>query len=170
MIKNEREFRITQAQAEKFRAAIAAATRARPPKGVAPKLHQVSIDAMRAQLGDLERELRDFTDLQSPRANRTIEGSADELGALLIKARIARGWSQRELGERLGLHMQKIQQYEATEYEGASVTRVREVLQILGATTRVRLQLLEIPASLEAIRAGTTPPAPKKRALAKSKA
>ena len=47
-----------------------------------------------------------------------------DLGSLLIQARIARGWSQRELGERLGIHMQKVQQYEAGEYAGASVTRI----------------------------------------------
>lgn len=150
MIKNEREFRITHAQAEKFRAAIDAAAREGPPKGVAPKLHRASIDGMRSQLADLDRELRDYKALQGPKGNIGLEDSADNLGALLIKARIVRGWSQRELAERLGLQMQKIQQYEASEYAGASVTRVREILQALGVTARVQLQVLELPASLEA--------------------
>lgn len=148
MIKNEREFRITHSQAEKFRTAIATAAREGPPKGVAPKLHQVSIEGMRAQLKDLDRELLDYKTLQDPKGKVRLEDSADALGALLIKARIARGWSQRELAERLGLQMQKIQQYEATEYAGASVTRVREILQALGVTARVQLQVLELPASL----------------------
>jgi len=149
MIKNEREYRITKAQADKFRASIAAATDAGPPAKVHPRLHKASIDAMQAQLEELEHELAVYAKLQSGRPSLT--GHASDLGSLLIRGRIARGWSQRELAERLGLHMQKIQQYEATEYASASVTRVREVLQALGLELDVRGTLHEFPAGLEEI-------------------
>lgn len=70
MIKNEREYRITKAQADKFRTAIDAAAREGPPARVHPKLHKASIEGMRTQLADLERELREFDDLQSGRGKR----------------------------------------------------------------------------------------------------
>jgi transcriptional regulator with XRE-family HTH domain len=62
----------------------------------------------------------------------------------LIQARIARGWTQRELAARLGLRMQKIQQYEATEYAGGSVTRIRDVLSALGLRLELRGKLVDL--------------------------
>ncbi|MGO9270136.1 MAG: hypothetical protein ACLQOO_07765 [Terriglobia bacterium] len=50
MIKNERQYRITKAQAEKFQKAIQEMTRS--PKGEAGSLLQkAQIDAMKSQLG-----------------------------------------------------------------------------------------------------------------------
>ena len=47
---------------------------------------------------------------------------------MLIKARIARGMSQRDLAERIGLKEQQIQRYEATDYASVSLSRIREVV------------------------------------------
>ena len=142
MIKNEREYRITQAAAARFRASIAAAEQADRPMRVGPRLHRASMEAMRAQLAELERELRDFEALQT--RTPLLEANADELGALLIRARIARGWTERELAERLGLTLQQVRQDEATEYESASLTRLREVCQALGATLWVEARLVAL--------------------------
>jgi DNA-binding XRE family transcriptional regulator len=145
MIRNERQYRITRAQADKFREAIEAGQRAGPPAKVHPRLHKASLDAMRSQLEDLERDLKTYDDLQRGRGRKSVAGSFAELGALLIQARIARGWTQRELAERLGLQMQKIQQYEATEYESASLARVLQVWHALGAEVDVKAKLVELP-------------------------
>jgi DNA-binding XRE family transcriptional regulator len=75
----------------------------------------------------------------------TLRGQLADLGALLVQARIARGWTQRELAERLGLHMQKIQQYEATSYEGASAARLLEVARALGAVFNLTVDLVTLP-------------------------
>ena len=51
-----------------------------------------------------------------------------ELATFLIKARIARGLSQRELADRIGLKEQQIQygeRYEATDYASASLARLK---------------------------------------------
>ena len=53
-----------------------------------------------------------------------------EIPRMLIKARIAKGLSQKELAERLGLKEQQIQRYEATEYATASLARIREVAAV----------------------------------------
>ena len=143
MIKNERAYRITKVEADRFRTAIAEATDAWRPKNVHPRLYKEAIDALRVKLKQLERELTDYTDLQAGRVSLTAD--ADTLGALLIRGRIARRLTQKELAERLGVHMQQVQQYEATEYERASLARVREVFQALGLELDVRGSLLEYP-------------------------
>ena len=53
------------------------------------------------------------------------------LPALLIRARIARGLSQRELADLMGLKKQQIQRDEATDYATAKWSRIREVADVL---------------------------------------
>ena len=139
MIRNEREYRITKAAAQKFRDQLATGKPAR-----APGRAQVLADAARAQLADLERSLQEYDDLQSGKGQNHLTGSLEDLGALLIKARIARGWTQRELADRLGLKMQQIQQYESTEYEAASLTRLRDVARALGFVLDGRGAMLDL--------------------------
>ncbi len=54
-----------------------------------------------------------------------------DIGQLLIKARIARGYTQDELAKKINRTQQQIQQYEATEYNSASLIRLFEVAQAL---------------------------------------
>ena len=65
----------------------------------------------------------------------SVESFAD-LPRALIRARIAARLSQEQLAERLGLKEQQVQQYEATEYAAASVTRIRQVIDALGVQVR----------------------------------
>ena len=60
-------------------------------------------------------------------------GIVSSLPETLIKARIARGMSQRELAERIGLKEQQIQRYEATNYSSASLSRIRAVVSGLNS-------------------------------------
>jgi hypothetical protein len=57
MIGNERQYRITKAQAEKFSRALEEAT---IPSSIDPLLHKLERDALRSQLDDLKRELREY--------------------------------------------------------------------------------------------------------------
>ena len=50
---------------------------------------------------------------------------------VLIKARIALGMTQKDLAKRLKVKEPQIQQYEATNYARASLTRVEQVARIL---------------------------------------
>ena len=54
------------------------------------------------------------------------------LATLLVKARIARGWTQRRLAEALGVAEQQIQRYESTDYRSASLARICDVADALG--------------------------------------
>lgn len=58
-------------------------------------------------------------------------GSLRELPGALIKARIARGWTQEQLAQELDMPKQQIQRYEATDYISASLRRILEVAEAL---------------------------------------
>lgn len=60
--------------------------------------------------------------------------AASDIGALLVVARITKGWSQKDLARRLGLQEQQIQRYEAERYRGISLgglIRVAGALRIV---------------------------------------
>ena len=133
MIKNERQYRITKAQAVQFSEALRELEgNTAEELGLHPLLFKAKKDAVRSQLADLEEELRDYNVLKSGDFEFGQLESVSELPRLLIKARIARGLSQKSLAGRLGLKEQQIQRYEASEYASASLARVRIVAEVLG--------------------------------------
>ena len=147
MIRTEREYRITAAAAARFRETIA--NPGDPPKGVHPKLHKASIDGMKGQLVELEAQIESYDALKGGKLKAALRGTLEELGALLVRARIARQWTQRELAERLGVHMQQIQKYEADDYASASLQRVRDVATALGLVVALEGKLVALPESKE---------------------
>lgn len=66
--------------------------------------------------------------------------SLQDLGRALIKARIARGWTQERLAKALGMPKQQIQRYEATEYGSASLRRLLEVSEALDISVTATVQ------------------------------
>ena len=152
MIKNERQYRITRAQAERFSQALREFERKKSePTGVHPLLLKAREDAIRSQLGDLEGDLREYEALKAGRFEFDKLNTITELPRMLIKARIARGLSQRDLADRLGLKEQQIQRYEASEYESASLARIRNVVDALGVDVDESLLTGEVEVSLQSL-------------------
>ena len=56
---------------------------------------------------------------------------AKGIGEALIKARIVRNLTQKELAERLSLAEQQVQRYEATQYRGVAAERLQQVADAL---------------------------------------
>ena len=135
MIKNERQYRITKAQAEKLHTAIQKFTKT-VPRRVHPVLRKAQLDALKSQVADLQRELAEYERLHSGKRKIVLLRSLEELPKTLIQARIARGLSQEELAAKLDLKPQQVQRYEATEYRSASLERVTEIARVLGVKLR----------------------------------
>jgi len=131
MIKNERQYRITKAQAEKFERAVAAMELAAPAPDVHPLFHKAQVDAMKGQLKELRLQLEEYERLRSGKTNGLEIASFEELPMALIKARIASGLTQDDLAAKFGLKSQQIQRYEATNYTAASLRRIMEVINVL---------------------------------------
>ena len=145
MIKNERQYRITRTQAERF-ARMLEGLRNRPEgaDGVHPMIAQAQVDAVSSQLADLEAELREYEAIRDGRFEVEALREAVNLPELLIKARIAQGLTQKELADRLGLKEQQIQRYEATDYAAAKWSRIREVAGALSMELGGSSQAVEI--------------------------
>jgi transcriptional regulator with XRE-family HTH domain len=150
MITNERQYKITRAEAEKFRRAIAD-MKAAPAKreDIHPRLVQAEREALESQLLDLEAELAEYEQLKTSPAPVIAIDSFDQLADGLIKARIAAGISQKELADRLGLKEQQIQRYEAERYASASYQRLRDIAAAIGVRIRNEILLPVAPDSLD---------------------
>jgi transcriptional regulator with XRE-family HTH domain/Zn-dependent peptidase ImmA (M78 family) len=147
MITNERQYKITRSEADRFRKAIGDIARSGPRENVHPRLLQAEREAMESQLADLQAELMEYDRLKSSDLSMIAVNSFDELADGLIKARIAGGLSQKALAERLGLKEQQIQRYEAERYASASYQRLREIADALGVRIRNDILLPVVPNS-----------------------
>ncbi len=133
MITNDVQYRNTKTWLAKFEDA-AANLAERHPADKRTKMQQLQIDAALAQADDLRIELSDYEQLRSGE-QRTFEAtSLRGIADLLIKARVARGWTQRRLADELGIAEQQVQRYESTGYSAASLARLADVADALGVS------------------------------------
>lgn len=132
MIKNEKQYRITKAQARRFEGAIAELAHRDRPADITPRLWQAQRDAAESQLRDLREQIDAYERLHMGNGDELLLESVEDLPKTLIRARIAAGMTQEGLAHRLGLKTQQVQRYEATDYETASFARIRKVVEALG--------------------------------------
>jgi ribosome-binding protein aMBF1 (putative translation factor) len=85
-----------------------------------------------SQLDDLKNDVLEYETLRAGGVRQRVFRWLRELPQALIEARIVARLSQRELAERLDLHEQQIQKYEATGYAGASLERIQDIADELG--------------------------------------
>ena len=141
MIKNERQYRITRAQAERFERSLEELQQGNEEdENLHPLIAKAREDAIRSQLSDLRSELREYEALKAGKFELDQLGVVSGLPAMLIKARIARGMSQRDLAERIGLKEQQIQRYEATDYASVSFSRIKDIVSGLNPESVSRSQ------------------------------
>ena len=107
MIKNERQYKITKAQAVRFSNALES-LRQHPDADTSlhPLIAKAQEDAISSQLADLESELREYESLKAGEFQWDSLRMVADLPSILIKARIAQGLSQKDLAERIGLKEQ----------------------------------------------------------------
>src|ERR1700692_2281360 len=150
MIKNERQYRISKAEADKFQGSLEG-WEPTPPEGIDPIIHAAQKSALESQLRDLKRDVAEYEALRSGRQQVLEVESFEDFPDALVRARIAAGLSQKDLGERLGLKEQQIQKYEATSYSGAGVPRRTQVVNALGIRVRKELFLPAKPDTRDAL-------------------
>ncbi len=138
MITNEVQHRATKAHLDRFDEA-AANIESRPGKRT--KLEQLELDAVRSQAEDLRVELSEFDRLRGGALSTFDAASLEELSTVLVKARIARGWTQRKLAEKLGVAEQQIQRYEANDYRSTSLARLCDIANALGVVVAQHAEL-----------------------------
>jgi transcriptional regulator with XRE-family HTH domain len=134
MISNERQYRITRAQADRLKEALASLESQRGKRdSLDPLIAAAELDGLHSQIKELESQLDDYDQLRVAGSLLIQPSTLDNVAENLIKQRIAKGLSQKQLSELLGVKEQQIQRYESTRYEGASLRRLQEISNLLAS-------------------------------------
>lgn len=131
MIKNERQYKITKAEAEKFEAEVRRRQTTSGSSDLHPLLAKAELDGLISQLEDLRDELSQYEALRSGKEDVAQVRSIQDIPKSLIQARIRSGMTQEELAGKIGMKSQQLQRYEATDYSAASLSRIAEIADVL---------------------------------------
>ena len=133
MIKNEREYKITKASLAKFSSALRHIAALRKSSGKYDKAQlKLQHDAAQSMANELRQQIDEYESLKkSGRFKLSVLETVEVIPSSLIRARIALGWTQKDLAKRLGTTEQQVQRYESTDYESASLKRITEIVGIL---------------------------------------
>lgn len=139
MITNDKQYRSARAALGRLKADLEQLATAQTK--VHPLLRKAQSDGLESQISDLEAEIEDYDALQSGAVTAFEADGLHDLPDILIRARIARRMSQKDLGAFLGIAEQQIQRYEAERYRSASLERLSEVAAALDISVRESAQL-----------------------------
>ena len=134
MIRNENEYREAVARLTEEKGRIKAQRAELKKMGLTASEIKRATDPILSFHLQLEEEVQSYERLK--------RGEFDELsdlrglGHLLISLRVARGLTQRELAERLGVHESLVSRDERNEYHGITLDRAARILDALGFELR----------------------------------
>ena len=132
MIKNERQFKITRSQRDRFKSVIVEYDLAvEIESGVDPLVAQLKLDQLQSEYEMLCDQIDEYENLTSGNETDILVRSLRDLPLALIKARIIRGWTQATLANNLNLKEQQIQRYEAEDYSTANLSTMMSVAKAL---------------------------------------
>jgi ribosome-binding protein aMBF1 (putative translation factor) len=141
MIRNEKEYREAVARIRQEKERLARQEAELKAMGLGLAEVKRALDPMRSFHQQLEEEVAGYERLK--------RGEFDEienlrgLGQLLVSLRIARGLTQRQLAEKLGVHETQVSRDERNEYHGVTLERAAKILEALGVEVRSRVEPIE---------------------------
>lgn len=115
----------------------------RRAKGVSERVIASIIGPMRAQVARLRHDVALYDRVAAGDLSMFTE--IEEIGQLLIAARIARGITQRQLAEQLETHESQVSRDERFEYQGLTVERLGELCRALDLDLRPFAHLRDLP-------------------------
>jgi DNA-binding XRE family transcriptional regulator len=128
MIANERQYQVT-----KKKLAELTDLRSSVDEGTAGDdgFEDLQADALAGMVEDLRAELAEYEQLRDGTTTTIEATSLAGLADALIKARIARGWTQADLARKLDVAEQQVQRDEANRYAGAALSRLCAIADAL---------------------------------------
>jgi predicted XRE-type DNA-binding protein len=139
MIKTPREYEQTQERLAEAQAFAEAQRAALAQSGLTPKQITLAMSPLLAMQDSLAGELGWYEQARQGEI-RTLP-SLSSIGRSLIALRLARGLTQRQLAERLGVNEAQISKDERNEYHGISVERAQRVLDALDGEVTLTVRL-----------------------------
>ena len=141
MIKNDRQYRITKAQVRAFTAAVSEVRSEPVPDGIDRRFTEIQSRALKSQLEELTSDVEEYEALKGGKVMEFEAQSLNDFPLLLVKARIARGMTQKELAERLHVKEQQVQRWESNDFHGASIETLMAIADALGVVLTVSASL-----------------------------
>ncbi len=96
-----------------------------------PILAKAEEDGLQSMIDELREEIQEYERTKQGDVDMTSLTSVHMVPRTLIRARIARGLSQRQLAQLVGLKEQQIQRYESNDYSNVDLGRVQEIARAL---------------------------------------
>jgi transcriptional regulator with XRE-family HTH domain len=132
MIKNEKQYQNAKKYLQGFEGAVAEYEKIYIEGGEDKNSNAfLNMKNAESMVAKYKAEIAEYENLQNGRLTTVTMNMLGELPEILIKARIAKNWTQSELADRVGLKEQQIQRYESTDYAGASTWKLLYILDAL---------------------------------------
>lgn len=135
MITNERQYGITKNKLQKLEESLLTT----PPANLPEALQTAMTAGIRAKIQDLQLELETYEKLK--KSTQLSISALDDLPEALIKVRIMRGITQKQLAEKLGVKEQQVQRDEAENYARAKIDKLIRIGKALGIEVQGTLSL-----------------------------
>jgi HTH-type transcriptional regulator/antitoxin HigA len=129
MIKNSKQAALAKRKLEELKAGLT--SYAEQKRDMHPVQYELGVNTFEELIRETESELQLYQQLSKQLVKELTDVSIRDLPMMLIAARLGANMSQKELGEKIGVHEQQIQRYEADEYEKTSWGRIEEILEAL---------------------------------------
>ncbi len=149
MIRSESEYKEARRRLDRDREVAHQQRAALSEAGLAPTEVERAMQPLLSFQAQLEEEVAWYE--QARRGTIPALSRLNDIGRILIAARIASGLSQRELADRLGVKESVVSRDERNEYHGITVDRAQRILDALGTSTKT--EVIEVGDSIENRRA-----------------
>jgi HTH-type transcriptional regulator/antitoxin HigA len=128
MILNQRQYQVTKAQMVRLRKTLELSIESR--EKMDKRVFRSMIVGIKSQINELKKQINEYEEIQN--AEYLVYSSIGELPNILIKARVARGYTQKDLAKKLNIDTQQIQRYEKSNYSSVSLARAIAIFKALG--------------------------------------
>lgn len=141
MIRNEKEYKEAVERIRQEKERLVKQEAELKGTGLGPAEIKRALDPMRSFHQQLEEEARSYERLKRGEFEEVL--NLRGLGQLLVSLRIARGLTQRQLADKLGVHETQVSRDERNEYHGVTLERATRMLEALGVEVHSRVELTE---------------------------
>ncbi len=136
MILNQRQYGVTKAQMNRLQKVLELSKKQKDE--LDKQIYDSMIAGLKSQINELKDQLKEYEKIQNAKA---LDYSLENLPIVLIQARVALGWTQKQLAKKLNIDPQQVQRYEKTNYGSVSLVRAIEILQVMGINLKGRIAL-----------------------------
>jgi len=140
MIRTEAEYLASRERAAEQSRLLAEQEKQLKAEGLKADQLQRALDPLRTFSAQIDEEIQSYESVKRGKFAelKNLQG----MGQMLIGVRIALGLSQRELAERLDVHVSQVSRDERNEYFGITIDRASRILEALGVEIITKVERL----------------------------